>query len=353
MFPFLTGVRAMPNNSKSVENNTPASTILSAGQIIEDIRFRKLVEHSQDGIALFDKNLNVIYSSKSAGQITGWKTEDKISGDFNDIIHSDDKQKVRSDLNKVLDSPGVPVTSVYRIRHFEGHYIWLENIFTNMFDEPDINAIVCNFRDITENKKAVELLANRAGQIEEILESIGDAFFAVDKNWVVTYWNHMAEKVLGMPKSEVLNRNLWDVYADSVESLSYKKYHEAIEINKVVRFDDYYPPLNRWYGISAFPSGNGLSVYFKDITENLNYIKAIEEQNENLREISWLQSHVIRAPLARIMGLIQLIKDPNQDAAEKHNTLNYLLLSANELDEVIRTITDKTNFPRKLPTSKD
>jgi PAS domain-containing protein len=169
---------------------------------------------------------------------------------------------------------------------------------------------------------------------------------------MVTYWNHKAETVLGKPKKEVLAHNLWDVFSDSIDSESYKKYHQAIENREVVRFEDYYPPLDKWYEISAFPSDSGLSVYFKDITERLNYIKAIEEQNENLREISWLQSHVIRAPLARIMGLINLIKDPHQDAAEKRQTLKYLLLSANELDEVIKTITDKTHQHDK-PTANE
>jgi PAS domain S-box-containing protein len=82
-----------------------------------------------------------------------------------------------------------------------------------------------------------------------------------------------------------------------------------------------------------------------DVTERLNYIKAIEEQNEKLREISWLQSHVIRAPLARLMGLVDLMKDPNSGEEEKKMTMDYLLLSANELDDVIKNITDKTRIP--------
>ncbi|MFI5161753.1 MAG: response regulator [Sphingobacteriales bacterium] len=81
-----------------------------------------------------------------------------------------------------------------------------------------------------------------------------------------------------------------------------------------------------------------------DITERLNYIKAIEEQNQKLREISWIQSHVVRAPLARIMGLIQIFKDVNSCAEDKEATLDYILLSANELDNVIREITDKTKI---------
>jgi PAS domain S-box-containing protein len=80
-----------------------------------------------------------------------------------------------------------------------------------------------------------------------------------------------------------------------------------------------------------------------DVTERLNYIKAIEQQNEKLREISWIQSHIVRAPLARIMGLIHVIKDMKENSGEKSETLDYIILSANELDEAIRNITDKTN----------
>jgi hypothetical protein len=73
----------------------------------------------------------------------------------------------------------------------------------------------------------------------------------------------------------------------------------------------------------------------------LNYIKAIEDQNEKLREISWIQSHVVRAPLSRIMGLIPLIHDAD-DIAEKEMMLDYVIISANELDEIIRNITAKS-----------
>jgi PAS domain S-box-containing protein len=79
-----------------------------------------------------------------------------------------------------------------------------------------------------------------------------------------------------------------------------------------------------------------------DITERLNYIKAIEEQNEKLREISWIQSHVVRAPLSRIMGLIPLINEKSESDHEKEKMLEYVLVSANELDDIIKNITDKT-----------
>lgn len=80
-----------------------------------------------------------------------------------------------------------------------------------------------------------------------------------------------------------------------------------------------------------------------DISERLNYIKAIELQNEKLREISWIQSHIVRAPLARIMALVGVIKDI-KETEEKEKTLDFLLMSANELDGIIKNITNITHI---------
>nr|WP_294792860.1 response regulator [uncultured Mucilaginibacter sp.] len=83
-----------------------------------------------------------------------------------------------------------------------------------------------------------------------------------------------------------------------------------------------------------------------DITERLNYISEIETQNKTLKEISWMQSHVIRAPLTRIMGLVALIQDLKEKMVDfpvaMAQMFEYLMISAQELDEVIKDITDKT-----------
>lgn len=80
-----------------------------------------------------------------------------------------------------------------------------------------------------------------------------------------------------------------------------------------------------------------------DITDRLNYIKAIENQNEKLKEIAWLQSHVVRAPVARLMSLVGLIKNYENTEEEQNELLDYILMSARELDDVIRSISNKTN----------
>jgi light-regulated signal transduction histidine kinase (bacteriophytochrome) len=78
-----------------------------------------------------------------------------------------------------------------------------------------------------------------------------------------------------------------------------------------------------------------------DVTDNLVYINAIEDQNQKLREISWIQSHVVRAPIARLMGLSELILERDNNADQLDKLVGHIVDSANELDTIIRDITTK------------
>ena len=90
----------------------------------------------------------------------------------------------------------------------------------------------------------------------------------------------------------------------------------------------------------------------RDITENRNYIKEIEDQNKKLVDIAWMHSHKVRGPLTRIMSLVDLLK--NHSSAEDQGILHeYLSKSASELDHVISDITNstgvKSEFNGELP----
>ena len=80
-----------------------------------------------------------------------------------------------------------------------------------------------------------------------------------------------------------------------------------------------------------------------DITVRLNYIVEIEEKNERLQEIAWIQSHVVRAPLARLMGLVYAINETPNDEQYKRKFYQLILKSADELDDIIRGIADKAD----------
>lgn len=202
--------------------------------------------------------------------------------------------------------------------------------------------IQCVGIDITDRKKAEKELLSTLEEKNTILESIRDAFFAVDKNWTVTYWNAQAEKALATSKEKAIGYNLWEVFSNSLNSKSYEEYHFAMKTGHVVHFEDYYPPLRKWYEISAYPSDKGLSVYFKDVTERKSADIRMEEQNRKLQDIAWTQSHVVRAPLARLMGIASILKDVKNSTSEYNEWFKHFTVSANELDRIIQDIVKKT-----------
>jgi len=81
---------------------------------------------------------------------------------------------------------------------------------------------------------------------------------------------------------------------------------------------------------------------FSNITERVKYLKEIEAQNKKLKEIAWIQSHVVRAPLARMMGLIEIFKFVDRDSPEYFEWTEHFFNTANELDTVIREISEKS-----------
>jgi PAS domain S-box-containing protein len=105
-----------------------------------------------------------------------------------------------------------------------------------------------------------------------------------------------------------------------------------------------------------FNNNRARLVLATDISERINYIKAIEDQNIKMQEIAWIQSHVVRAPLARIMGLVNLLRTLStvtKDQADDTTVLDHIYTSANELDDIIRSIVKKTELIDEVKNDTD
>lgn len=132
----------------------------------------------------------------------------------------------------------------------------------------------CSFvRDFSERKRAEEEIRNSAARITSILESITDAFFTLDKDWRFAYVNQQAEHLLQRSGKELLGKNIWQEFSPAVGSTFDQEYHRAAEQRSAVHFEEFYEPLATWFEVHAYPSSEGLSVYFRDISER----KRVEE----------------------------------------------------------------------------
>jgi PAS domain S-box-containing protein len=162
---------------------------------------------------------------------------------------------------------GTPWQEDLQIYTHKGNLKWMRTIGKAELVDGKCKKIYGSFQDIDESKKAELEILKLYEEKNTILESIGDGFFRVDSNWIVNYWNREAEKMLLIERDKILGNCLWTQFSNSVGSVLYNKFHESIETNNHLVFEDFYPDLGKWFELSVHPSLNGLSVYFKDITE--------------------------------------------------------------------------------------
>ncbi len=113
-------------------------------------RYRALIENSAEGIVLLDAQRRIIYGSPGAGRILGYQDDD-LRGAFGaDMVHEEDRKAFLRALDTAVSRPGIAVDARARLRHRDGSYRLLEGSWTNWLGEPGIDALVANFRDITE-----------------------------------------------------------------------------------------------------------------------------------------------------------------------------------------------------------
>lgn len=222
-----------------------------------------------------------------------------------------------------------------------------------------LQTISLNLASAIENTDAKRAIEKAFEEKNNILESIGDAFFAVDEEFTVTYWNRMAEEVLGMQRDEIVGEHLWDFYEDATEMEFFRQYNKALREQCVVSFEEYYPPLEKWFEVSAYPSKEGLSVFFKDVTERKRSEERLKELNRSLEQqakelaasnaeleqFAFVASHDLQEPLRMITGfLTQLEKKYNDVLDEKGK--KYIYFATDGAKRMRQIILDLLDFSR-------
>lgn len=147
------------------------------------------------------------------------------------------------------------------------------------------HARLVTFEPARMSSRAARILGRQpSGEMTaaDVLSSITDAFFALDRNWRFTYVNGQAGPVLERDPAELVGKSIWEEFPEAVGSPFYDAYHRAVETGEPVEFDAYYPPLRRHFDVRAFPFEGGVSVYFHDITGRVEAEAALRDQTEAL-----------------------------------------------------------------------
>ena len=254
-------------------------------------RFRLLVEGVKDyAIFMLDAEGRVTTWNSGAQRIKGYEAEEIIGEHFS-IFHTyEDVERGHPDEALCLAAAdGQYEEEGLRVRK-DGSTFWANVVITALRDEEgDLRGFAKVTRDITARKEAEErerLLAREQAAREratDILESISDAFFAVDHEWCFTYVNSKGEELWGRSREELLGKNIWEEFPQAEGSESYRQIKRAMEEGITTEFETLSPILGIWVAGRAYPSQEGLSVYFQDVTERKLAEEKIRRSEERYR----------------------------------------------------------------------
>jgi PAS domain S-box-containing protein len=157
--------------------------------------------------------------------------------------------------------------------------------------------------EIEEREKAERQLKETKKKLQSILESISDGFFTLDRDWRYTYVNNEALRQFNRSREDMIGKRIWDVSPKAKGTIFEKQYIKALAEKVPVVFDAFSPLMERWVEVRAYPSEEGLSIYFHDITERRETEERIRVTNDLLRLFAEKTSR--REYLDATVGLIR------------------------------------------------
>ena len=125
-------------------------------------------------------------------------------------------------------------------------------------------------------------------EITDVLESIGDSFFALDEGWCFTYLNERAEGLLQRTRADLIGRSIWKEFPSVVGTTFDHVYHRVMSMRVEERFEEYFAPLDNWFEVSAFPAvTGGIAVYFQNVTARRRAELQFSTLAETMPQLVW------------------------------------------------------------------
>jgi PAS domain S-box-containing protein len=267
---------------------------ITLSTIDSEEKFRNLVWSMDIGVLLQDQQAIILLSNPKALSLLGI-SEDQLLGktsfdpDWN-VIHEDGSPFPGSTHPVPLAiATGQQVRNVIMgvYRPLTGDRVWLlVDAIPQLDEKGEVQQVVCTFIDITERKFIQEKLAKANKQTQSILESISDAYFSLDNDFVVTYFNQSAEKALGKKAEEVVGQKLFDVFPEARGSVFDENYSRALKEKIHLAFETWFGvvPYQNWYEVRVYPYPEGISVYFQIITDRKRTEEALRASETQFRQ---------------------------------------------------------------------
>ncbi|GAA3955867.1 hypothetical protein GCM10022246_07350 [Pedobacter ginsengiterrae] len=262
---------------------------------------------------------------------------------------------------------GIPWDEVLQVTTISGELKWIRNIGSSEMVNGQCIRLFGSLQDI-DTQKRTEISEMRVKADLKASEKRYSELFHLSPlpMWVYDFEtlkfldvNETALSTYGFSRSEFLKMSIMDIRPkseiDKVQNVinetrkSGKSIYQGSFIHQKKNGQLMHVDLKS--NTIIFKGKKAKLIVVNDISERIEYFHAIEKRNERLREIAWIQSHKVRAPLAKLMGLVNMLSSKTFEDAGVTKILDYIDSSANELDSIIREVTSKSEDVDRLMTN--
>ncbi len=200
------------------------------------------------------------------------------------LVHPDDVDHHRATVMKAAAECSSYISQFRLARDADEPTIWLEDRGHCIGDAAGKTVrIVGVVMDISARKRSEAEIQMRERQTRTILESITDGFFALDQEWRFTYMNAAGERFLNRAPGDWLGKCVWDEFP-SVAGTDFERVYRSVASSGVAEsFTAHYSDFDRWYEVSAYPAPDGLSVYFRDVTDKTRSDERLQASEDRRR----------------------------------------------------------------------
>jgi len=175
-----------------------------------EARFRLLVEHSSEGLYLIGPDGHVSYASPPVERLLGFERRELTSRHFLDYLHPDDRDHAGWFFADILSKPGVALRARYRCLHRDGEFRHLEAVGVNRLADAEVAAVVINFRDVTERRRAEQALVESEDRFRAVFESALVGIVRLDPAGRIADANRALVEMFGHQIEELRGRIITD-----------------------------------------------------------------------------------------------------------------------------------------------
>ncbi len=260
-----------------------------------ETRFRQLAEAMPVIVWTATPEGVVDYANRQFYEYTKLSAETPLDPTWQKFLHPEDLEECRR-LWSESYLERRPFSMKYRIHSADrNRYEWFHVQAVPIYDSRgQLTKWFGTTANVHEIVQLQQQATDLAARLTTTLESITDAFFTLDPDWRFDYVNLEAERLLNRSREELRGNSLWDEFPEAVGSDFERFYQQAVEEGKAVTFEAYYGPLEKWFEVHAYPSSEGLAIYFRDVTQQLEAERLIRENEERFRLLAKASDDAIR-----------------------------------------------------------